>query len=162
MDTYKVKKPYNLILMTLGVITIITALSLTTISLGFLLLLPGGLALIISDEGWEFNRVTEEFREYSSNLGITRGKWKSSGNLNYLSIISAKMTSGVSAPGNVASISTTELYYKLILLNAKHSKKIEVFGSKNAIKVKSEGKDLAQFLGIPLVRFSPPVSVGRS
>ncbi|MFT7612765.1 MAG: hypothetical protein ACI9J3_001729 [Parvicellaceae bacterium] len=161
MDTYKIRKPYNLVLMTLGIVLIIITLILSSFHLLVLLALPLGFSFIVTGEGWEFNRATDEFREYSFTLGYTKGKWKSSDNLNYLSVISSRMSSTAYAPANVASITYTDIFYKLILLNDSHSKKIEVFGSNQQSDVKKEGEELAKFLGVPIVKFSPPVSKGR-
>ncbi len=115
-----------------------------------------GLFFCLHQEGWEFEHSGNRYREFSSFLGLRKGQWHSADQIHYLSIISSRVASTIQSPFTSQGITDHDLYYKVVLLNATHSRKIDVFANKASAEARATAAELARILNVPIVKYSPP------
>ena len=104
--------------------------------------------LLVNERGFEFNHAEKKYRLRNMYLFFSFGKWKTYEAFEYITVFPVKetrMVKGIAAEANISN----KVFKVNAFYNGNH--KISVFKSTNKEEALTQGKMIADFLGIDLL-----------
>ncbi len=107
--------------------------------------------------GVQIDIKDKKYKEYTIIYFINNGKWKPFGEFVNLAILTTRQ-SYTTYSGSNRSMTSTDKYFDIFLLNKSHRQKLRVGRHKKRESAMESAKELAAKLGIPFVEYSPEIS----
>lgn len=140
-----------------GILTVGVLITLGNPIIGLLVVLVGGF-ISFTSTGIQIDVENKKYKHYSSYYGIKQGQWKTLDSYPCLAILQSRQSSTTHSIGNISSITNSENYYDIYLLDKTHRQKLLIKRLKNKEQASKDAKEFAENLGVEFTTYNPVIS----
>ena len=144
----------------LGVYTIFISLSENNIPKGIagIIIFLIGFFIGITPYGILINTEQKKYKNYTLIFGYKQGSWKSYSKYPFITLIQNNESTIAFSRSNRSTITSSDLFYDICLLDQNHTNKLLIKRLKNKEDAVEGVKDLAKKLDLKLSKYNPQLS----